>query len=85
MLDALIGESYRDGDGDGALMEGVVATAPDADGRVMVVIPALHPSYRHGPCPAMPRGTLMPSRGARCLVAFSDEDRPWLVAWEPAA
>jgi hypothetical protein len=66
-----------------ALFEGVVASGPDVDGHVEVVIPAFDPDLRHGPCPVMPRGNGFPQRGDRCLVVFADRDRtPWVAAWD---
>ncbi len=64
------------------LRDGYVATDPDADGHVEVVTPGFADDLRHGPCPVMPRGVGMPERGDRCLVAFGDDRRPWVVAWD---
>lgn len=41
-----------------------------------------------GPCPWTPRvdgdgDVLLPNKGDRCLVAMSDENTPWVVAWWP--
>lgn len=63
--------------------EAFIATDPDADGRVMVVVPGFDPDRRLGPCPVMPRGTAMPTRGCRALVQLSAEDSPWVLGWEP--
>lgn len=81
MIDALLPPTPGGSDDD-ALFEGIVATAPDADGHVEVVIPAFDPSLRHGPCPVMPRGGGLPERGDRCLVAFGEDRAPWVVAWD---
>jgi hypothetical protein len=86
MIDALIPRERGDGDDDlaGATVAGLIASPPDASGRVFVTIPSYDPSLRHGPCPVMPRGAAQPARGDRCLVVFTDEAEPWVVAWEPA-
>lgn len=64
--------------------EGFIATDPDAQGRVGVVVPAFDPDRRLGPCPAMPRGALAPSRGDRCVVQLTAEGTLWVLGWEPA-
>lgn len=67
-----------------AVLEAVIASAPDGDGRVFVTVPDLDPDLRHGPCPVMPRGDTDPARGDRALVAFTATGDPWVLAWEPA-
>lgn len=80
MLDELFRGS--DTEGDGALLEGAVASSPDADGRVYVIVPTLGDTRRHGPCPVMPKGGSMPPEGARCLVADDEHGGLWVVAWD---
>jgi hypothetical protein len=66
------------------LIEGVIASAPDADRRVTVTIPTFHPDQTFGPCPYMPRGGALPAVGARCLVALDETgiQEPWVPAWD---
>lgn len=66
------------------LVEGVIATAPDANGHVYVTLPTFDSERRLGPCPYTPRGTATPSRDASCLVAFDEALRPWVVTWDGA-
>jgi len=79
-----LGAVFTPGEGEDNLRGGKIATEPDSDGRVEVVTPGFSDDLRHGPCPVMPRGELMPKRGDRCLVAFDEGRRPWVIAWEPA-
>lgn len=37
------------------------------------------PAY--GPCPWTPHGTTLPTAGALCLVAFDENDLPWIIQW----
>jgi hypothetical protein len=66
------------------LIEGVIASAADADRRVMVTIPTFHPDQTFGPCPYMPRGSALPTVDAKCLVWLDETgvQQPWVVAWD---
>lgn len=65
--------------------EGMIAAdALDLDDAVTVTLSDFDDGRQvFGPCPWMPRGELLPSRGDRALVVFSDDGDPWIVAWTP--
>lgn len=72
------------------LLQGTVASNPvDVDDPAYVVVPSRSPIHRWGPAPYSPRiepggaTYAIPSRGDRCLVAFDDEDQPWIIEWWP--
>ncbi|MEJ7824917.1 MAG: hypothetical protein WKF48_05785 [Solirubrobacteraceae bacterium] len=67
------------------LAEGLIATAPDADARVMVTLPDFDPKQKLGPCVFTPRGTTLPSPGDPCLVAHVTSARGdtwWVLAFD---
>lgn len=71
------------------LMAGKFATTPNEDEAAYVLIKHLDDEkHRIGPCPWSPRlldaGHYgVPERGDRCLVAFTEEDEPWIIEWWP--
>lgn len=52
-----------------------------------VLITSFDSAATFGPCPWPSRhdgaGLVLPARGDRALVAFSDDNQPWVVAWWP--
>ena len=62
------------------LVEGTIATVPNGDDEVMVVIGEFSVDQLIGPCPYMPRGASAPAVDDRCLVAF-DPAGSWVVAY----
>jgi hypothetical protein len=64
------------------LFRGIVASDPDEDELVDVVIPSFDAKQRFTDCVYMPRGEEAPSSGATCLVAFDDIGAAWVVAWQ---
>lgn len=57
------------------------------DQPAYLVVPAFDTQQRFGPAPwptrSDPGGLVLPSRGDRALVAFGDNDDPWVVMWWP--
>lgn len=65
-------------------VEGVVTRAPSSTTDLLhVAIPSFDDEQEFGPCPWMPRGTTLPQPGTRVLVVISDQQAPWVVAWQP--
>lgn len=66
--------------------EGMIARdVPDVDEMLTVTLADFDDGRQlFGPCPWVPRADMLPARGDRCLVVFSDADDPWVVAWWPA-
>jgi hypothetical protein len=63
---------------DGIILE----TATAQSDQLTVALPgADKQQHIHGPCPFMPRGQALPQAGDQCLVAFDDDDDPWIIAW----
>lgn len=65
-----------------------IANAPaGVSSDVFVVIPAIDPMARVGPCPWTPRptagGVLLPAVGDFALVVFDETERPWITCWTP--
>jgi hypothetical protein len=48
---------------------------------VDVVIRQFDPDLRFGPCRWQLNGNLLPQRGQDCVVSFSEEQRPYVIAW----
>ena len=70
---------------DGA-WKGVIAAPPvDLNQRLMVIVPAIDPEQRIGPCRWQPRDEVsLPARGDHCLVIFDgDHGEPWVAVWWP--
>lgn len=79
-LDELVAHGTG-GESASPLLSAIVASEPNADGMVDVVIPSFSRDLRHGPCPVMPHGGSRPRRGDACLVGLDDEGKPWVLAW----
>lgn len=64
--------------------DALIANSPVSDtDDLFVTIPGFDEGANQwGPCPFMPRGDVLPSRGDMALVVFSDSNVPWVVAWE---
>lgn len=68
-----------------AIRQARIATAPAADGRVMVTVRSVTGDrVRLGPCPVMPRGAVQPARGDHAWVGFDDQGEPVVLVWHPA-
>lgn len=72
-----------------ALLAGRVHGAPTTrSGRLDIVLEADDPPLVYEAVPWTPRpgdsGPLLPTVGARCLVAIDDRGDPWVLAWEEA-
>lgn len=57
--------------------------------QLEVTIPAFDPDQTWGPCPWMPRGATLPSKGDACVVGMAESDEPgtpdiWIIAWWPS-
>lgn len=68
------------------LAEGTIASAPDGDDRVMVLVAEFDDEQPIGPCPYMPRPSAPPAEGDPCLVALADTSTTalsWVLAYEP--
>lgn len=64
---------------------GEIAADAEVDEPVPVTLGAFDGGlHLFGPCPWMPRGDVLPTRGDRCLVVFDDDGAPWVIAWEPS-
>lgn len=69
----------------GNVYTGMIAEdANDFDDAIDVVVKDYSDKFRHGPC-RFPRcnGATLPLRGDDCLVAFDENDDPWIVVWYP--
>jgi microcystin-dependent protein len=64
------------------LWTGTIAKgASGVSDTVEVIIKQFDPDLRWGPCKWQPNGGQLPQRGEECLVSFSEEQRPYVVAW----
>ncbi len=63
----------------------IISDAISADDRVRVRVKGLdNGQFEHGPCPFMPRGEALPSKGDRAIVGFDDIGEPYIQVWWPA-
>lgn len=63
----------------------VLDTAGSLADKVRVLVPGFDGGETaHGPCPWMPRGEDLPTRGDTAIVAIDDEGNEWIVGWWPA-
>lgn len=63
--------------------EGYVSRAPASTSEPLyVILPSFSLEYEYGPCIWHPRGNEIPAKGARCLVAISEDGEPWVLAWD---
>lgn len=67
------------------LVEGIVVKAPTSlVDKVSVVIPSFNDGHVYGPTSWVGRGSLLPRKGARCLVALDEHMNAWILSWEGA-
>jgi hypothetical protein len=63
----------------------ILDDAAGPNDRVRVRVPGLdNGQHAHGPCPFMPRGEAIPSKGDHAIVEFDDEYEPYIALWWPA-
>lgn len=64
--------------------EGVIHNTIATDGEPCYVkLDEFDQTQLTGPCIYMPRGTVLPTKGDRCLVIESDTGALWLTVWWP--
>lgn len=63
----------------------IAEDAAAADDEVTVIVPNYSGEHRHGPCrfPLSNGAGVLPVRGDDCLVAFDEDEDPWIVVWYP--
>lgn len=64
--------------------EGIIHNTIAVDGEACYVkLDEFDQAQLTGPCIYMPRGTVLPQKGDRCLVVESDTGALWMSVWWP--
>lgn len=59
-----------------------VNTPASSSDKLFVKIPSFGDAMPpFGPCDWTPHGTALPPAGTRCLVAFDEDNIPWVIQW----